>query len=398
MDKFNFFIYKTWNYLKAVTFIIAIRPLISPWIRPKNHWVISGHRGRAYLDNAALLHSYIATETSQEIIWITKDSKTFQKLQDSHQKVLWKNSFSARCAILQARALIYSHGEDDLDSHLLYWLKLPGLRIYLNHSLNLIKTGQMAQKNVAQLSGRALEKFKSQVTRFDYILSSSEQERIFFKRSFLARDDQYLLGGGAHLDQFFRLKQENPPQHQNILYFPTFRDSAAGNLMLEDTLQALYENSELNQWLIDHGVTFTVCHHINTKIRFQPEPESPFSFQPSSQIINLLKSCRLFISDYSGLIPDYLILEKPFVAFPFDLDDYLKIRNFYTDYKDIAYGPICQSIEALVESISTGEAFDLEKFAAIRESKMNLYFPHKEAIYSAKCYESIVELTSKKDH
>lgn len=383
---------KTWHFLKALWFVMIMKPILSPFIQVRGYWVISGHRGRDYQDNSACLHAYVSDHTEQEIIWITKSPTNYQSLKDQGYRVLKKNSIAARLAILQASRLIYSHGEDDLDSHLIYWLKLPGIKVYLNHCLNLTKTGQMAQKSVAQMSTKQVHAFQKKITRFDYLLASSEIERDYFMRSFLAQETQYLLGGGAHLDPFFKLRGKAPSR--TILYFPTFRDDSQGQSDLEAMMSQIMSHSVLKQWLQENGYRFVICHHINTQINSNPKEVQPyFELRPSSDIMNLMQECELFISDYSGLIADYLILDKAFVAFPYDLEHYLTMRSFYTEYKEIAYGPIVYQLEDLVEIITNKSAFHIDSFKDQRQAKMELYFPHHEAIYSEKCYQQIMSLS-----
>ena len=38
------------------------------------------------------------------------------------------------------------------------------------------------------------------------------------------------------------------------------------------------------------------------------------------------------ISDYSSLIFDYSILKRPILLYPYDLNEYEKVRGFYFDY------------------------------------------------------------------
>lgn len=52
--------------------LLAVAP-VARWRRavPETPWVISGHRGRIYEDNAGALHDYLCSHTSQPVIWVS---------------------------------------------------------------------------------------------------------------------------------------------------------------------------------------------------------------------------------------------------------------------------------------------------------------------------------------
>ncbi len=401
MIQFNFVISKAWHFLKALLWQLIYFPL-QIILKPQNHWAMSGHRGRVFQDNSACLFQYISEVTDQKVYWITKNSADFKMLKSRGFLVLNKNTFRARLILSQAQVLIYSHGEDDLDSHFLYWNKLSGLRVYLNHCLNLTKTGQMAQKQVETMSRSTLAQFKKKITRFDYILASSETERQYFKQSFIEDDASYVLGGGAHLDQFFKLKNESENKTENesgissdkmILYFPTFRDLENGRLQLSQILNDLVSDIHLTQWLRENSYQFILCHHINSQaIELDESVNDVFQIRPPSDIIELMGGCEVFISDYSGLIADYLVLNKAFVAFPFDLDEYLTHRSFYSDYRGFTYGHEVNTLSALIDLIITGKVFEQEQFGLHRNKLKEQFFPLDTADYSKRSFETISQL------
>ena len=76
---------------------------------------------------------------------------------------------------------------------------------------------------------------------------------------------------------------------------------------------------------------------------------------------NLLLLSDILIADYSSIMVDYTILQKPIILFAYDLDDYLnEERGFYFDYKEKVPGKIVYNTDELIESIR-GEDFNLEK-------------------------------------
>jgi CDP-glycerol glycerophosphotransferase (TagB/SpsB family) len=57
----------------------------------------------------------------------------------------------------------------------------------------------------------------------------------------------------------------------------------------------------------------------------------------------LLKYTDILITDYSSVIFDFLVTDKPIIFTPFDMEYYIKnINDFYFDYREISAGPQCK--------------------------------------------------------
>ena len=373
---------------RAVTFIVTV-PLMYPFARltrrSTNPWVISGHRGRLHADNAGALHRFLVTETSQDVIWLSASHSAAEV----PGAVLRRGSLKARWAILRAPVLIYSHGEDDLDPLLILLRRLLGLRVYLNHSMNHLKAGQMYRADLAAAGTLKRAVMAWTFVDFDMLLASSERERENFALSFPSKVERLTLGGGAHLDTI--LKRNDGAPSRAIYYLPTWRDTASGRSALGRTLQTLLNHQELRQWLLDEGLEFRIGAHINS-----PELasagltfEAPFVRRDMATVIEDLTSAAIFISDYSGLLFDYLAMDRPLVYFPFDLDAYLKTRRLYVDYREMATGPIVVDVDELVGVLMSG-SFQGEEWAQRRAQWRQICIPSLEPGYAAAGYNAIL--------
>ncbi|EEO6544146.1 CDP-glycerol:glycerophosphate glycerophosphotransferase, partial [Listeria monocytogenes] len=61
------------------------------------------------------------------------------------------------------------------------------------------------------------------------------------------------------------------------------------------------------------------------------------------------------ITDYSSVIFEFSLMNKPIYFFAYDIDDYLDERGFYFDYKATIPGEVFKDTPSLIESIKTGK-------------------------------------------
>lgn len=75
---------------------------------------------------------------------------------------------------------------------------------------------------------------------------------------------------------------------------------------------------------------------------------------------DILTITDLLITDYSSIIFDYSLLNKPMLFYAYDLDEYRVDRDFYYDYEDFVPGPIAKTNDEIIKLINENN-FDLDK-------------------------------------
>ncbi len=135
-----------------------------------------------------------------------------------------------------------------------------------------------------------------------------------------------------------------------ILYAPTFR----GNVERASAPDFL-DLHKLKNALADKYVIIIKHHPL---VRVRPEIDENLlnsfavDFTDNMSIESLLCVSDICISDYSSLIYEFSLFEKPLVFLSPDLESYFDSRGFYYDYNELTPGPVFSSNEELIKYIS----------------------------------------------
>jgi len=311
--------------------------------------VIGGHRGRHYGDNAAAVEAE-ARRQGKSIIWIANPS-LLADLRARGVNVLARQSWAARRAISRAPLLIYSHGEDDLDLQLILLRGRRNTCVYLGHSLSLIKAGGVDDPTLIA-AWWPVRLFRTWLlTRWDYVLAASAIEREHFFKNYPMNpcsDVHAPLAGASHLDAW--VAWGTTPPRKQIYWFPTFRESKAQGEVLREQILAVTSSPELRAWLKDHGYAMLIGAHINDR-KAPLSLESPFIHAKLHSLVEDIASSELLISDYSGVIFDFLVLERPQINFAFDEEIYRKSRTLFDEPKSLDFALHPTTTAELVEAI-----------------------------------------------
>jgi len=351
-------------------------------------WVIGGHRGRMHTDNAGELHDYILAQGSPAILWIA-NAPLAKTLAAQGIPVLVRASWRARLAIFRAPVIIYSHGEDDVDPYAIFWRKCLGLRVHLNHCMNHLKAGQFYRKDIESFGWFHRAFFRWTMVDFDLLPASSELEKHHFELSLPHHKERIVVGGGAHIDGFLRMRAT--VSDRSILWFPTFRDTPQEAKALDDVVTLVYSDLKLRAWLQREHRILYICRHINSAgLTTQGNSaEDSIQFCPPPTLLGHMAKAELFISDYSGLTADWLVFQRPAVFFAFDLDTYRQSRRFYIPYENFQYGPRPQTVGDLVNVLTQGTWLDMSPWAERRAQLYSSMFPSTEPNYCARTLQTI---------
>ena len=153
-----------------------------------------------------------------------------------------------------------------------------------------------------------------------------------------------------------------------ILYAPTFRgrvSQAEG----PDQLDICKMKEKLGRdWAL------LIKHHPFVKNPPAiPESCRDFAFMASNAPIDaLLCAADLCITDYSSIVFEYSLLDRPMVFFAYDLEKYDDWRGFYYDYDEMTPGPIVHTTDEIINYVSyANERFNREQMMRFRKKFMS---------------------------
>lgn len=137
-------------------------------------------------------------------------------------------------------------------------------------------------------------------------------------------EDIVLPLGMPRTDQYFSAKKKDRGK-RIYLYCPTYRQVEETPLPYIDwvTLDGLLNDDE-ELWVKAHMMTGNLLHHIYRHIQEVPSTE------PSAEC---LIDCDVLITDYSSIMFDAMLLNKPIVLFE-KLPGYLETRGMYLPYPE----------------------------------------------------------------
>lgn len=175
---------------------------------------------------------------------------------------------------------------------------------------------------------------------------------VFFDEGFLERAHQMIA--------------EAVPQIEGkkvVLYAPTFRGHASKAVGPDKLDIRMMRDTLAGNWVL------LIKHHPYVKHPPDiPDDCHDFAFMvnelPIDQLLCVADAC---ISDYSSLVFEYSLFNRPMVFFAYDLDDYDDWRGFYYDYDEMTPGPAVKTTEQLVEYLAdVDNRFDASKVADFR--------------------------------
>lgn len=245
---------------------------------------------------------------------------------------------------------------------LVYQLRLPkSLKVFqLWHACGNYKTvgySRAGKAGCPRIEGKAHR-------CYTHTIVSSEQVRRSYSEAFGVPIGSIYATGMPRTDMFYRedARERAAAELEGmfgdlggkriILFAPTFRGDGAGSAYYP------YE-------LLDLERLHDMCVVTNSVFIFKMHPfikDAPpipdrlrdrlLDGSDIREINDILAASDVVITDYSSVIYEAALLEKPMLYYTFDLDDYINDRDFYKPFENYLAGERCDTFDELLERLN----------------------------------------------
>ena len=154
-----------------------------------------------------------------------------------------------------------------------------------------------------------------------------------------------------------------------ILYAPTYRGTMGDARAPEP-----FDIAALAQAVGDSCVLLVKQHPMVREKPAIPAGCEDFAFEVSDAlpIDELLVASDVLVTDYSSVIFEFSLLNRPMAFYAPDLDEYVDDRDFYYEYGEITPGPVFRRSSDLIDHLATlGPVPDTRGVTEFREKFMS---------------------------
>ena len=390
--------------LQPIMFLVYFLSGFSP--RSREHWIFGSWSGQRFTDNAAALFEYVQHLESSAIktTWISSEPKIVAQLRELGYEAHLRWSLRGILACLDAGVFVF----DGLTRDINHWLSRGSERVLLRHGVGFKKVAR-GHENPGH---RLYQLFHGQwwqrmfwayllpwhLVRPDLMTATSpdhaEQGELFYGVDSndivitgFPRNDALFSSETAAIDPQIRsMAAEADDRGLPIFaYLPTFRD---------DSSHFEFPLRELEEMASRIGIILAIKLHFVDSLRaksYEPNPNGNLRLlNPHIDPIQIFPVAAGLISDYSSVVFDYMLTERPVIFFVPDLDEYLQhSRSFCYDFDEVTPGPKARTLNELEGAIVAARDNNLEEWRKQYESVLTRFHTYRDAQSSQRVYDTI---------
>lgn len=319
----------------------------------ENVVVFESFLGKKYNDSPRVMYEYMKEKYPDlDYVWIVNPkseleipgARTVNRLTPEYFKLV----ANAKYIINNSRMPIFFRKRED-QVYIQTWHGTPLKKLVFDMETNVMPGTDPV---------KYLNNFSNEVANWDYLISANKYSTEKFKTAFRF-NSEFLEVGYPRNEQLhnstdeirneFRAKYGIGEDEVAVLYTPTYRDSKNNGKAkyyqdIELDLKKLDETPNVKvlmrmHYLISQAIDFSMYKNI-------------IDVSNVNEINELYIASDVLLNDYSSTMFDYLILNKPIILFPYDLDEYANdIRGFYMNYDELPAEQI-NSTDRLIEIVT----------------------------------------------
>ncbi len=389
------------NLKKLLDYTIMLPLYWLSYIIPKDEklWIFGSWFGERYADNSKYLFEYVNKYHPEiKAVWLTSNKKVYKYLKSKGYKVFFKNSLAGFWFSLRAKVAIvcqskksdlYPFINDKKTFIVQLWHGIPLKKIGYDDTIFSYKNKSKIRKYLINLFFPFLKE------KYSLFIATSMETKKLFSKAFKLDISKVKITGYPRNDVLFSKKGISKKSYKKIIYLPTFRKNIGSKIDLFKPYG--FNTKKIDKFLEKlKAKLFIKLHPVNN-----PDKDILEELRKCKNIIflnndidlyEILGNFDILITDYSSVYFDYLLLDKPIIFAPFDIEEYTKKdREFYYEYDEVTPGPKAKSWDEVLIYIM--EAIkNPEKYKEEREKIRNIFHKYKDERSSERVFKEIVKL------
>lgn len=330
----------------------VVRKIFYPlWRRlpiKNNYCLIESFWGREFSDNPKAVYDYLSKQKS--------DMKFILSVQDTLDGSIVFNKNNTKIVKTDSWRYIYylarsKYFVNNVNFPEYYTKQKKAIEIQTMHGTPLKKLGL---DSPGEILGHQKNEFIKKCNRWDYLIIPSDyvgeiaQSAFHFENRLLKigypRNDSLFVYNNDIKNELLS-KYNLPSGKKIILYAPTWRTK--GKFSMPLNLEQM--KSELGN---EYILLIKLHHYMIPNFSLKGMEDFAFVFDKGTQISDFYKLADMLITDYSSVMFDFAILNKPMLFFTYDYENYKNnLRGLYFDFKKEAPGPLVFNTASLIEEI-----------------------------------------------
>ena len=335
-----------------------------------------------FADNSRYFLEYLSSSADHdyEVKVLVKNKPLFDEISLQYPDITYySNSLSGFNLFFKTKNMVISHGSD-ASYFFPYFLDVKSKNIInLWHGIPLKRLS-------LQVKGIRESKSRNRFQKFSSICAASTFEQFLLASCFDMHIDDVWVTGTPRNDYLLHPKNELVHEHpylnkKVILYAPTWREYGERSSFFPfkdkdlERLNAFLETQDAYLLMRGHREEMErITDNYGEKklSRILPAHQEIF---PDAQ--RLLAHVDVLVTDYSSIYLDFLLLDKPMIFIPYDLEQYQSYRGFLFDYETHTPGDKVGTQAEFMESID--RALSQPKLGAIERAQMkNLFHSYED--------------------
>lgn len=215
-------------------------------------------------------------------------------------------------------------------------------------------------------------------SRITHLIVNSGETKKQYAKAFGIEEGKVFIYGLPRTDIFFDQKKASERitdfyrQYPNlvdrklILYAPTFRDNEKISITLDTARMSKQLPEDYVYMLRLHPSLELPSENSQFGKPDLEEEKNVISMSSYPDISTLLLVSDYLITDYSSVIFEYCLRNRPMIFFAYDLEQFSNFgRGFYQPYQEYVPGPVVRDTDEIIELLKKDQ-FNFEKIIAFK--------------------------------